>query len=932
MPDRAVPFIQLLVIPVPAPPRPRPAPPGRATRARRRGPRAAVLPAILLAASAVSLLAAPSPTPPATATSAIVASTASPSLSFERDIRPVLKAHCFPCHGEGETLKGGVDLRLRRLMLSRTDSGTVLVPGRPSESRLLHVVESGEMPKSDKKLTPDQIAKLRRWVELDAPTLRPEPAEVPKFFITEEERAFWAFQPIRRPEPPAVRHAARVGTSVDAFLLARLEAAGVEFAPSADKVTLLRRVTLDLSGLPPTPEEVDAFLADTSDSAYDKVVDRLLASEHYGERWARHWLDVAGYADSNGGVEADSLRPWAWRYRDYVIRSLNADKPLDRFITEQLAGDELVSPPFGERTGEDLDRLVATGFLRMAPDPTGDGPPDPDLARNQVVADTIQIVSSSLLGLTVQCAQCHDHRYDPIPQSDYFRLRAVFEPALNWKNWKNPDQRLVSLMSREDRALAECVEHAARAVDAEAQQLHDQLIEKFVQKQLELVPEDQRGPVLAARRTPADKRTEDHKRLLREFPTFQDHIILGEIDVPGAKSVASVRDEAARIRAARPDEPRVHCLTEEPHQDVDTVLFHRGDHQQPRGRFQPGGLTVLASTSPGAGADIPRTNASLRTTGRRLAFAKSLTDPAHPLTARVLVNRVWHHHFGVGLVGTLADFGVLGERPSHPELLDFLASELRDGGWKLKPLHRLIVTSSAYRQSGHNPAARLADPDNRLLGRARLRRLEAESLRDGILAVSGRLDPTRFGPPVGVAIDVHGQIVVGSQNKDGNGDPTGVGSLGGAEFRRSIYVQARRSQPVGVMETFDAPPVAPNCEARPSTTVPPQSLLLLNDPFVLDRSADLAERLRREKPGGARDQLALLWRLLFSTTPTEAELQRSLVYLAEQTETIRARTTRTAEARKDDKKPAPAPADPQLLAMASLCQALLGSNRFLYVE
>ena len=659
------------------------------------------------------------------------------------------------------------------------------------------------------------------------------------------------------------------------------------------------------------------------------MVDRLLASDHYGERWARHWLDVAGYADSNGGTEADSERAWTWRYRDYVIRSLNANKPFDQFITEQLAGDELVSPPFGDLQGDNLDHLIATGFLRLAPDPTGDGPADADLARNQVIADTLQIVSSSLLGLTVQCAQCHDHRYDPIPQTDYYRMRAVFEPAFDWKHWKNPGDRLVSLMPKADRELAECVEHAARGIDAEAQKLHDALIEKFVQKQLELVPEDMREPVMAARRTPADKRTEAHKQLLREYPTFQDHIILGEIDREGAKLEEEVRKRATAERTHKPVDPMVHCLAEEPGKNIDTLLFHRGDHQQPREKISPGGLLVLASTTAN---DIPATNATQRTTGRRLAFAQKLTDGSNPLTARVLVNRVWHHHFGAGIVSTLGDFGALGERPTNPELLDWLASEFVASGWKLKALHRLIVTSTVYRQGTVNAPAQSADPDNRLLGRMRLLRLDAESLRDSLLATSGRLNTNMFGAPVPVAVNPQGQFVVGAQTKDGNGDPTGVAALDGSELRRSIYVQVRRTMPVGVMETFDAPAISPNCDARAVSTVPPQALLLMNDQFVLERAADLAERLHRERPGNVREQIELLWSLLFSATPSAAEMQRTLIYLVEQTETIRATLAASAPPKKDDKAKATAAPDPAQQALASVCQALLGSNRFLYLD
>ncbi|MFM8359972.1 MAG: DUF1549 domain-containing protein, partial [Verrucomicrobiota bacterium] len=556
-----------------------------------------------------------------------------PAVSFEREIRPILKAHCFQCHGEGEKLQGGVDLRLRRLMLGRGDSGPVLVPGEARASGLWKMVASGEMPRGEKKLTPAEVALIERWIQRGAPTLRSEPAEVPRWVITEEERGFWAFQPVRRPPVPRVRQARWVATPVDAFLLARLEKARLGPAPAADRPALIRRVTFDLTGLPPTPGEVDAFVSDAAPGAYERLVDRLLESPRFGERWARHWLDVAGYADSNGGVEADSERGWAWRYRDYVIRSLNADKPFDVFLTEQLAGDELVAPPYGDLPPEALDRLIATGFLRMVPDPTGDGPADAELARNQVIADTLQVVSSALLGLTVHCAQCHDHRYDPIPQSDYYRLRAVFEPAFQWKKWKNPAQRLVSLMPREDRLLAECIEQAAQGVDAEATRLHDGLIEEFVQKQLLGVPEAQREAVLAARRTPAARRTDEHRRLLREFPTFQDHIILGEVQPEGAQRVAEVRQRAGAIRAAKPAEPMIHGLVEDPGPEVETVVFHRGDPLQPRERVTPGGLTILAR---GGSADLAPAAGVRPTSGRRLALARSLTDGTHPLTARVL--------------------------------------------------------------------------------------------------------------------------------------------------------------------------------------------------------------------------------------------------------------------------------------------------------
>ncbi len=805
-------------------------------------------------------------------------------------------------------------------MLGASDSGTVLVPGDPEQSVLQQMIASGEMPKAEKKLSPDEVERIERWIRAGAPTLRAEPEEVPRFDISEEERAFWAFQPVRRPQVPGVREVAQAPTAVDRFLLARLEARGLRFAPEADRATLARRVFLDLTGLPPSPEELAMFLADSSAGAYERLVDRLLDSPRFGERWARHWLDAAGYADSNGGPESDSDRPWAWRYRDYVIRSLNADKPFDRFITEQLAGDELVAPPYEQLDDAGLDRLIATGFLRMAPDPTGDGPADATLAQNQVVADTLHIVSSSLLGLTVQCAQCHDHRYDPVPQSDYYRLRAVFEPAFNLKAWKAPGARNISLLRDAERARADGLENEAAAFDQQAQRRHDELIEAFVQRQMKLVPENRRESVLQARRTPRDQRTDAQRQLLREFPTFQDGIILGEIDRDGAREVEEIRKKASALRAGKPVEERILALVEEPGHVPETRLFHRGDPLQPRDPVAPGGLMVLEPAQP---QGIPATNsASVRgTTGRRLAFARQLTGGQHPLLARVLVNRFWHHAFGAGLVPSLTDFGALGDRPTHPELLDWLASEFVDGGWRLKPFLRQLLLSAAYRQSTDHAASVEADPDNRLLGRRSLRRLDAETLRDAMLAASGRLNVAMFGKSVPTAVSAQGQVVVGTQNRDGNGDPTSVAGVGAEEYRRSVYLTAKRSAPVGVMETFDAAMPNPTCEARPSSTVALQSLLLMNDVFVLARAAELADRLQREAPGDFDAQLTRAWQILYCAMPTPEDRRRCFAYLSRQTGLFEQREgggTAAVSARR--------------LALESLCHALFSANRFLYVD
>ncbi|MBI3415509.1 MAG: PSD1 domain-containing protein [Verrucomicrobia bacterium] len=887
-------------------------------------------------------------------------------LTFEQDIRPVLKTHCFHCHGEGDKLKGDVDLRLRRFMDKHTDSGRVMVPGKPGESLLVKLIRAGEMPKGEKKLTEKEIALIEGWIARGAKTAGPEPAELPKgFYITEQERNFWSFRPITRPTVPKLKNAARVRTPVDTFVLEKLREQKLDFAPEADRLTLIRRVYFDLLGLPPTPEDVEQFLADKSADAYERLVDRVLASPRYGERWARRWLDVAGYADSNGFTESDSPRPHAWRYRDYVIRCFNEDRPFDQFIVEQLAGDELAGiTTTNVATVLDnpraIELLTATGFLRMAPDGTGDGPPDQNLARNQVVAETIKIVSSSLLGLTVGCAQCHDHRYDPISHVDYHRLRAIFEPAYDWKNWRNPSERLVSLYPPADRAKAEEIETEARKLSDVAEKLRKELLEKVFEKELAKLPEEIRETVKTARNTPRDKRTPEQVALFKQYPSADVQGALDLYDPEANKKVQAEQAKADKLRATKPPEPMIMALTEVPGKVPETFLFARGDHEQPKQKVEPGELEVLqsagavvasrpalrkepvqfasldsrpglpANASPVARGLIPLNSPTLASSGRRLAYARWLTSGGHPLTARVLVNRFWLHHFGRGLVNTPGDFGQLGERPTHPELLDWLASEFTASGWKLKAFHRLILTSSTYRQSSRNDAALAADPDNRFYGRMKLRRLDAETLRDSILAVSGKLNLEAFGAAVPTAQDGAGRVVMGQQKTDSRGDPTIVEAIGEKEFRRSVYVERRRSFPLTVFDTFDAPVMSPNCDARVVTTVAPQSLMMLNDTFVLAESKHFAERLCRESPGNVRAQIQRAWNLAFNRTPSETELREGLFYLAEQGEAIRARQAALVEGKKSDKSVAQP--DTQTLALASMCQALMSENRFLYVE
>ncbi len=850
-------------------------------------------------------------------------------LTFEKDIRPILKANCFQCHGEGEKLKGGLDLRLRRLIAKGGDSGVALVPGKPDKSLLYQQVHKGEMPKSEKKLSKEQVALIGRWIAAGARTTHEEPNEIGTGFqFTEEEKNFWSFQPIQHPVVPEAKTSDRVRTPVDALLLAKLKPKGLAFSLDADKRTLLRRAYFDLTGLPPTPEETERFLADTSTDAYEKLIDRLLSSPRYGERWGRHWLDVAGYADSDGYASEDTVRQHSYKYRDYVIRSLNADKPFDQFIQEQLAGDEMVKSPYKNLSPDDIEKLVATGFLRNAPDGTASGEVDQNLARNQVLADTIKIATTSLLGLTVGCAQCHDHRYDPIPQADYYRLRAVFEPAYDWKNWRNPQGRLITLYTDADRAKAVQIEIEAAKHDQDRAKRVQELIEKTLEKELAKLPAEIREPIRTARKTEIANRTPEQKQLLKEHPSVNvDAGSLYLYEPTAMDELKKFEDKAAAVRATKPPEDFVRALTEISGTVPVTYLFNRGDHAQPKQPLAPGGLTILASLQRG---ELPAKDPSLPTTGRRLAFARMLTDGANPLTARVLVNRVWLHHFGQGIVGTPGDFGALGERPTHPELLDWLASDFMAGGWQLKRLHKLIMNSTAYRQSSkRSPKLDKLDPDNRLYARMSVRRLDAEVIRDAILAVSGKLNPQLFGEPVPVKEDEVGQIVVGIEKKDGNLVQVDDIPLHGQEFRRSIYVQVRRSRPLAVLDMFDEPPMDPNCDLRKASTVTPQALILMNSRFAMEFANYFSARVLNESGGDAPKQIAHAWRLAFNKEPSAEELKRAQLFLAEQTEQLKANAPKTTTPPKDKAAKTP---DPQQQALANFCQALLSANEFLYVD
>lgn len=765
-------------------------------------------------------------------------STADERLTYERDIRPILKVHCLDCHGATAEVEGQLDLRLKRLMVVGGDSGPAIVPGDPAASNLVARIRAGEMPPGDKKISPTELAIIERWIATGAATSRAEPTKLdPGLSITPEEREFWSFQPLRRPEVPHVAASGRARTEIDAFVLARLHEVGLEFSPDADDRTLLMRAYFDLIGLPPSPAEVAAYLADPAADKYEQLIEDLLASPRYGERWARHWLDVAGYADSEGYTPRDDDRPWAYKYRDYVIRSLNEDKPFNVFCEEQLAGDELVPPPHQGLSDEQIEKLTATGFLRMAVDGTASA--NHDDARNHTIADTIKIVSTSLLGLSVGCAQCHDHRYDPIPQQDYFQLRAIFEPALNWKTWRTPPQRLVSLYTDQQRQTAAKIEVEAQEIAAERASLEKKFIEEELERELTKYEESLRDDLRKAYHTPDEQRTAVQKLLLKQNPAVNiSGGTLYQYNQASADRLKEFDQRMADVRAKKPVQEFIRVLNEVPGEIPQTHLFYRGEHQQPRQAVSPAALTI--SAPPGQRHEIPVDSDALPTTGRRLAFARWLFSGAHPLVGRVLVNRVWLHHFGRGIVGTPGDFGVLGLRPTHPKLLDWLAVEFAESGWSLKHLHRQLMLSTVYRQSSlSNPSQAAVDAANQRYWRKPVVRLDAEAIYDRILATNGALDYQLYGPPVPIEADDAGQIIVNAGSQ-----------------RRCIYVKVKRTQPVALLKSFDAPVMEVNCDCRRPSTVSTQSLMLMNSDFILKHARKLADRVRSEASAAPAPRIA----------------------------------------------------------------------------
>lgn len=718
----------------------------------------------------------------------------------------------------------------------------------------------------------------------------------------------WAFRVPVQPKPIEVNGSTR--TVLDSFILAPLEAKGHTLNPEADRPTLIRRVSFTLTGLPPTLAEIDAFLANKTPDAYERMVEAYLASPRYGERWGKHWLDTAGYADSNGYFNADSDRPLAWRYRDHVIRAFNADKPYDRFVMEQLAGDEQAGyRPDGDVTADMVEPLTATHFLRNAPDGTGESDGNPDevrIDRYTVLEGTVQITMNGLLGVTIQCARCHRHKFEPISQQEYYSLQALFFPAYNPERWTAPKDRVISVATRAERVewqrRNEVIDRQVKALQAGLTAFAQPLREQFQEERLRNLDGETRAKVIQAVGAGKAKLTAEQQALLKAHAKA---IAISDEDLAKRfPEYAALRDQVGKATFEREkDRPRplekLSVFVETDPKPPTHYLLRRGQHNQPGEEVAPGVLAAL-STPRNVFRLEPRPAGQI-SSGRRTAFARWVTSPENPLFARVMVNRIWQHHFGVGLVATPDNFGLSGSRPTHPELLDYLATGFVRNGWSIKAMHRLILRSAVFRQSSapRDDLAKL-DPDNHLLGRFPLRRLDAEALRDALLSVSAELD-LRVGGPYVPTKRTAGGLVVVSEN-----DP-------GAR-RRSVYLQQRRTQVDTFLQLFDAPTLAGTCSMRTTSTIPLQALALLNSEFARERARSFARRLVKEAGPNAEQRLTLAFRLSCGRPPVDEERGAARKFLFAQ-EKLYAHDN-NGEQR----------------VWTDLCQMILASNAFLYVE
>ncbi|QDT39247.1 PSD1 and planctomycete cytochrome C domain-containing protein [Stratiformator vulcanicus] len=798
---------------------------------------------------------------------------------FEGEVRPLLAAKCFRCHGD-ERQRAGLRVDSLEGLLKGGEAGPSIVPHKPDESMFVDAIryESYEMP-PDGKMSDEEISILVKWVEDGAywPGVDAEAAakaaaraagESP---FDEDDLNWWAIQPISQPTVPHVGEAETDGNEIDAFITRKLADIGLEAAPQADRAVLLRRAYFDLIGLPPTPEEIDRFLADERPDAYERMIDDLLSRPEYGERWARHWLDLVRYAESDG-FRQDAYRPGAHHYRDYVIRALNDDMPYDQFVTEQLAGDEIAP--------DDPDVLVATGYLRLGSFEYNNR--DVVTQDEDILNDITDVTADVFLGLGYGCARCHDHKFDPILHVDYYRLKSFFAPL---------------------------VTKDVPAVEAEQVERHAERMEAYKSRAADIFAEldkIERGRLATIRTLELKKYPEELEALVKRSasqwsPLEQRQIALIERQIVifqkqrdknkyiGSKNKARRAELLKELKAIkkaegleRPEDlPMMNVVAEI--NDAPPATFVPGKPHL--GEMKPGFLSILDDTP----AEIAAPVGIAESSGRRTALAAWITDPNNPLPARVMVNRLWQQHFGRGLAASTSDFGKLGEPPTHPELLDWLAGEFIARGWSLKEMHRLMMTSATYRRSSVPVSAEqvaMIDPTNQWLSHANVRRLDAEQIRDSALAVSGELRSRQAGPSAEASRPV-----------------------------RSIYTKVYRNTRPDVLDAFDAPMAVSSLPKRNVTTTPTQALLMINGAWLRDRAEHFAKRIRPVADHDPVEGVNRAYRLAFGRYPTEVEQRLAVQFLERQSDLLPG----------DDRAGWKA-------ALTDFCHALLNANEFLYVD
>ena len=865
----------------------------------------------------------------------IPAVSAAQSHLFERDVLPVLQQSCMACHS-GDTPAAGLDLKSADSLWKGSTKGPVVVRDASQDSVLFQKITRQKMPPpgTSPPLSASQIEVIRQWIDSGAPSeANPLPSAEPPAAgtksrpttdseISPENRNFWAFLPPVRTQVPKTRNGARVRTPLDAFLLQKLEAEGLTFSPPASKTELMRRAYFDLLGLPPSQEEVERFLGDQRPDAYERLIDRLLESPHYGERWGRHWLDAVGYTDeysiANDGP-IYKISKDIWRYRDYVVRSFNQDRPFDQFLTEQLAGDELydwrTAPRF---TPEILDGLIATGYLRTRQDDTDQEVLNKPREHFLILSQLVDNLGSGLMGLTVGCARCHDHKYDPIQQADYYRLMAIFATSFNPEAWITVKKRNLPDVSQ---AQLEEIERHNAEIDRPLEALLKKLDEirgphresLYEAKLAAAVPEPLREDVHLALETPVEQRNQVQTYLVTKLEKELE-VLPKEVDAlldeKEQSESAKLQERIATLKSWRRSHGRIEAAW-----DAGKVpeirLLHRGELTTPGAVVQPGVPAVLSRPGETRLQRPPDTKGA--SSGRRLALARWLIRPDHPLTARVMVNRIWMHHFGKGIVETAGNFGRQGSPPTHPELLDWLAVDFVEHDWKIKRLHKMIMESSAYRQSSRRSSQEKSatgeekDPANRLLWRMNLRRLEAEVIRDSMLAVSGNLDSTMGGQSVMADLAPDGLVTAQEPTEPSSGE------------RRSLYLLARRNYMSSFLETFDFPIIQLNCSGRSQSATPLQSLTQLNSEFSMQQSERFAQRIDRLTDDDAplQKKVEVAFGLAFSRQPRPEELKLAEVYLGRQRQRYLDLGTPAKEASQR--------------ALAGLCQMLMSASEFLYV-